>query len=380
MLKTKINGRSMYDYFSNEDLILEFRRTMVRALRHDGMYSFSKYLDEPNLEEFISDLPNTTDWWLESVKNTQNVAKNDNSIVGLDTIKKLLKTKILKTDDFRNSIEIDGDDETIGYRIRTYDKSQKIFPSIIQIFRLSLGQPPVNFPPLTARFIYEKYLSEFDQNEFIVYDMCSGWGGRLLGALSSNLRIHYVGTDVNSNNKGCYESLGKFYNDNCDGKNSFEMFDVGCEVIDQNKNFQKYKGKLDLCFTSPPYFDREQYSDDEEQSYRKYPNYSDWVNEFLNDMIGICKEYLKEERYMIINIADIKIGDNRFLPIEQSTIQMAIHHNFKYIGKVGMTMMRMIGLSPKDVRNNWFDEKTMKDYKTEPILIFRKEKSEYPWS
>ena len=210
--------------------------------------------------------------------------------------------------------------------------------------------------------------------------MCSGWGGRLLGALSSNLRIHYVGTDVNSNNKGCYESLGKFYNDNCDGKNSFEMFDVGCEVIDQNKNFQKYKGKLDLCFTSPPYFDREQYSDDEEQSYRKYPNYSDWVNEFLNDMIGICKEYLKEERYMIINIADIKIGDNRFLPIEQSTIQMAIHHNFKYIGKVGMTMMRMIGLSPKDVRNNWFDEKTMKDYKTEPILIFRKEKSEYPWS
>ena len=37
--------------------------------------------------------------------------------------------------------------------------------------------------------------------------MCSGWGGRLLGSLSSQLKIHYVGTDVNSNNKGCYESL-----------------------------------------------------------------------------------------------------------------------------------------------------------------------------
>jgi hypothetical protein len=140
MLKTKINGRSMYDWFSDEDLILEFRRTMVRALRHDGMYSFSKYLDEPNLEEFISDLPNTTGWWLESVKNTQNVAKNDNSIVSLDLIKKLLKAKILKTDDFRNSIEIEGDDETIGYRIRTYDKSQYIFPSIIQIFSPLLYQ------------------------------------------------------------------------------------------------------------------------------------------------------------------------------------------------------------------------------------------------
>ena len=75
---------------------------------------------------------------------------------------------------------------------------------------------------------------------------------------------------------------------------------------------------------------------------------------------------------MIINIADIKIGENRFLPIEQSTIQLALNHNFKYIGKLGMSMVRMIGLNPKDVRNNWFDETTMKDYKTEPILIFEK--------
>jgi len=39
----------MYDWFSDEDLILEFRRTMVRALRHDGMYSFSKYLNVSNV-------------------------------------------------------------------------------------------------------------------------------------------------------------------------------------------------------------------------------------------------------------------------------------------------------------------------------------------
>ena len=38
-----------------------------------------------------------------------------------------------------------------------------------------------------------------------------------------------------------------------------------------------------------------------------------------------------------------------------------------------MSMVRMIGLNPKDVRNNWFDETTMKDYKTEPILIFEKQ-------
>ena len=48
MLKTKINGKSMYDWFSNDELTIQFRRTMVRALRLDGMYSFSQYLSNPN--------------------------------------------------------------------------------------------------------------------------------------------------------------------------------------------------------------------------------------------------------------------------------------------------------------------------------------------
>ena len=79
--------------------------------------------------------------------------------------------------------------------------NQKLFPNIIQIFRLGFGQVPVNFPPLTSRWICENYLDTDSDN--IVYDMCSGWGGRLLGSLSANRKIHYVGTDVNSNNFGC---------------------------------------------------------------------------------------------------------------------------------------------------------------------------------
>ena len=74
---------------------------------------------------------------------------------------------------------------------------------------------------------------------------------------------------------------------------------------------------------------------------------------------------------MIINIADIKVG-NEFIPIEQNTIELALNNNFKYIGKIGMVMSRMIGLNPKDVKNNWFDETTMTDFKVEPILVFKK--------
>ncbi|MFN9897282.1 MAG: hypothetical protein ACK55Z_00530, partial [bacterium] len=37
------------------------------------------------------------------------------------------------------------------YLIKAYEKNKRIFPSALQVFRLSLGQPAVNFPPMTAK-------------------------------------------------------------------------------------------------------------------------------------------------------------------------------------------------------------------------------------
>ena len=37
-----------------------------------------------------------------------------------------------------------------------------------------------------------------------------------------------------------------------------------------------------MVFTSPPYFDREQYSDDDEQSFKAYPMYLIGEITFLN--------------------------------------------------------------------------------------------------
>ena len=51
-------------------------------------------------------------------------------------------------------------------------------------------------------------------------------------------------------------------------KNTFHYFQEGSEHIGNHPDFQQYKGKLDMVFTSPPYFDREQYSEDEEQSFK----------------------------------------------------------------------------------------------------------------
>ncbi|ODS29737.1 MAG: hypothetical protein SCARUB_05163, partial [Candidatus Scalindua rubra] len=45
-----------------------------------------------------------------------------------------------------------------------------------------------------------------------------------------------------------------------------------------------------------------------------------------------------------------------------------------YIGRMDMTMSRMIGVNTDGVKNNWFDMKTKKTYKTEPVMIWKKDK------
>ena len=370
MLKTKIDGLSIYDWFNEASLKTQFRRKMVKLLRLDGMYSYSKCLkknDSDDLRKWIEGTKSTsTEFWLEPTDNLEG----DSVKVGIEEVEALQSEGLISNWHFRNIV--DKERTLSQFHIRYYPKNQKVYPKIVQIFRLGFGQAPVNFPPLTARLIYEKFLSETKQDSYTVFDMCSGWGGRLLGALSSNLKIHYVGTDVNSNNFGLYSELAKFYNGNSGGKNTFEMFQDGCEIISENKRFQKHKGKLDLCFTSPPYFSREQYSSDKEQSCNSFPNYNDWLKGFLLPTIITCYDYLKSDKYMLINIADVKYQDKDIIPLEQDTISLAVRNGFKFEGTMGMVMSRMIGLNPKNVRNNWFDYDSRTYYKIEPILIFKK--------
>ena len=105
--------------------------------------------------------------------------------------------------------------------------------------------------------------------------------------MSSRKKVHYV-TDPNPDNFLNEEGISryeyvKFYNDNCVDDfsdklttffdvekqgNTYELFQDGSELISNNPKFQKYKGKLDISFTSPPYFNREQYSQDENQSFK----------------------------------------------------------------------------------------------------------------
>ena len=70
-----------------------------------------------------------------------------------------------------------------------------------------------------------------------------------------------------------------------------------------SEEYKPKKKSLDLCFTSPPYFDTEKYSDEDTQSYKKFPTEDGWVNGFLKKTIQNCYDGLKDNKYMLMNIA-----------------------------------------------------------------------------
>lgn len=372
MLKTRVGKASIYDWFTDE-FQDRFEKVIRRILKRDSMYNWSKCIwkdDEIPEHFFIVQHKKATNTGRYKTLSAEEVYKLDDKH----------KTNLPK--------ELDG--EVNDFFVRTFELKQRIFPAGIQAFRLGLGQPAVNFPPLTARYLYERYtdhinIDELEDKQLNIYDPSSGWGGRILGAMSSKKQIHYVGTDPNTDNFidevgiSRYEYVANFYNNEVLGgndfwdtehKNTFHYFQMGSEHIGDHPDFQQYKGKLDMVFTSPPYFDREQYSEDEEQSYKSYPQYDDWRDNFLKPTLTNAYESLRNDRYLLWNIADIKIGTNKFHPLEQDSIDILLSLGADYQGKLKMLMTSMVGVNQSKVKNAV--KVNGKYLKYEPIFVFYK--------
>lgn len=73
-----------------------------------------------------------------------------------------------------------------------------------------------------------------------------------------------------------------------------------------SEDFLPDKESLDLCFTSPPYFNTEEYDTAPTQSYIKFPTPELWFNDFLMKTVENCYYGLKRGAFLIINIANVK--------------------------------------------------------------------------
>lgn len=206
-----------------------------------------------------------------------------------------------------------------------------------QNFKIYGGNQSVsNFRPSAAKFIYNTY-----GNEGTVWDMSCGWGGRMIGFLSSNCK-KYIGTEPSTKTFKGLERLKLELNQD----KEIQLHQLGSEV------FKPEKETVDLCFTSPPYFDTEKYSDEETQSFKKYPTEKGWVNGFLKDTISNCYYGLKKGGKMMLNIANTP----RYKTIEGETIRLSTEIGFTHVDTLYLILSSVAG----------------KGEKLEPIFIFEK--------
>ena len=177
-----------------------------------------------------------------------------------------------------------------------------------------------NFRPTAAKCIYENY-----GGDGVTWDMSCGWGGRLLGALSSKRIKKYIGTEPSTKTFNGLEQIKKEFSYM---NTEVELHKLGSEVF-------RPKEKVDLCFTSPPYFDTEKYSDEDTQSYVKYPEEQKWIDGFL-----------------LLNIANTSSGKN----IENAALDISKGFGLTHEKTLQLTLSSVMGAG----------------YKYEPIFVLKK--------
>ena len=215
---------------------------------------------------------------------------------------------------------------------------------------MSGSQGVSNFRPTAAQAIYEKFLP----NGGTTWDMSGGYGGRLLGAIKTH--INYIATEPA---KETFDGLTQIAKDWGNQSNLFGI-EQRLEIVQSgSEDYIPEKESLDLCFTSPPYFDTEKYSDEDTQSYKKFSKKVDWLEGFLRKTIQNCHHGLKPWRYLIINIANV----SSFETLEEETANIVLSEGFEYLDTFKLTLSKMPG------KNLQADK-----FKYEPIFLFRKKR------
>lgn len=209
-----------------------------------------------------------------------------------------------------------------------------------RIKMLSGVQAVSNFRPTAAAALYE----HFGGGD--IQDMSGGWGGRMLGAFRAPNVRSYVATEPSSlTHKGLCEQAEFLNGSGLFVQKPMKVHKLGSEV------FRPDRHSIDFAFTSPPYFNCEQYASEKTQSFVKFPGYDLWLEGFLLKTFQNVYHGLRPGKYMAINIANIKgAGD-----IETDTVRMGKEAGFKYVKTMYLLLSR-----------------AGSGHKREPIFIFRK--------
>jgi len=154
----------------------------------------------------------------------------------------------------------------------------------------ALAHGPLNFPPALARWLVDEYAPQ----DGTVIDPCSGYGGRLLGALASRKNVTYVGADVEPDASAGNVELARLMG-------ATARLRQAARAVEDAEEWPK----ADLALVGPPYYDRETYGDASRKRLAAYPTFSSWVEGFLWTLV---EKTMTAAPRAVFNVAVIRDG------------------------------------------------------------------------
>jgi len=194
-----------------------------------------------------------------------------------------------------------------------------------------------SFNVLVAKYIYSKYTTEGS----LVYDYSMGYGQRLLAALSLNHNIKYIATDPFQKTYNSNVNLFNFYKANVPGFNKHvDLNNLGSEDFYK----QEYENKVDLAFSSPPYFNLEKYCEENTQAYSS--TYQYFLHTYWAQTVKNIDKMLKSNGLFFLNIKEKVDGFNlaedmlAFFKLKNYTVEkvynIQLTKNLKFNNKNGV--------------------------------------------
>ena len=227
------------------------------------------------------------------------------------------------------------------------DGNNLVYPTALRrSLELVTGENIQNFKAQNARAIAEHLCPVMFGN---VYDYSMGYGGRLLGITSSNMRYSYTGIDPNT--------------ETIEGLNYLNTLLDNPGTLVQSVSEEYQPTDVDLAFSSPPYFNLEKYSEEDTQCMVRYTTLDEWFSGYVSPTMERIREGLNPEGIFATNIADYKSYGNKEYEVVDRWIEMAQKTGFKHTSTIKMMLNTRPGVG---------NDKMSGREKFEGVYVFRK--------
>jgi hypothetical protein len=168
-----------------------------------------------------------------------------------------------------------------------------------------------------------------------LFDPCAGWGGRMLGTVANDW--NYISCEPNNET---YDNLCKLIHF-LGIESKVKLYNIPAENFDFDSI-----DNIDVVLTSPPYFNLEVYTSDNNQSYNRFDTYEQWSNNWLQPLIGNCLSRMSEDGISAWNVMNFGKND-----IVKSVIDSHAQKQYKLFDTVGFQspLANIRNLKNKDV-------------------------------